>query len=510
MRKLLLLTTALSALSACDLSPDMTLPQLFGGSAYKEAQVVPAKVAGPAAPAVAAADDVKWKRVDEKAKIEEVAWWRMFNLPELDALEEQAMKDSPSLEVAAQRLNAARAMSDVADSSLFPSIEAGFGPQRQKSAAATINANMPPGTVVATKPFTTYTAQGSISYALDLFGKNRNTARAADREAEAEANNYRAARLLLQADLAQAYIERASLLAENDILERTVAARKQTRDHNKQKFDVGTVDDLTFANTENELANAEAERSIVAQQLAQSEHKIAVLVGVEPSTLGLSKTTLSAPPPVVPAGMPSRLLERRPDIQSAAHMIAAANARIGAARAGYFPDISLSAVGGYSAIKFSDLFKKPSQFWALGGANGAQILTQPIFEGGLLGGTLEARKAEYEGASANYRATALQAFREVEDNLSGLRNLREQADARATSLNASRRAYAVAGDRYKVGYSSQIDYLDAERGYLAAQRSNVQVLGQRYIATIQLVKALGGSWDSAPEATPVAPAAKAE
>jgi multidrug efflux system outer membrane protein len=212
--------------------------------------------------------------------------------------------------------------------------------------------------------------------------------------------------------------------------------------------------------------------------------------------LTLGKTTLTTPPPVIPAGIPARVLERRPDIQSAAQMIAAANARIGAARAGYFPDISLSAIGGFASIELSDLFKKSNQFWSLGGLNGGQILTQPIFQGGLLSATLAERKAEYAGANASYRAAALQAFREVEDNLSGLRSLRDQAVARTSGLTAAKRAYAVASDRYKVGYSSQLEYLDAERNYLAAQRGAVQVLGQRYINTVQLVKALGGSWET--------------
>lgn len=517
MRKLLLVSTMLVA--ACDLSPEYSLPDMLGGERFKEAtQEAPAAPATVAtAEPVAPIEDVKWKRVDEKAKISEVAWWRMFNLPELDALEEQAMKDNPSLEVAAARMRAARGVADVADADLYPSVSAGFGPQRQKSPAASINANLPPGTNVTTKPFTTYTAQGTVAYTFDLFGRYRNTARAADHDADAEENNYRAARLTLQAELAQAYVTYAALQGELDVLTRAVETRSITRDRNKNKHDIGSIDDLTYSNSESELANAQADRAAVAQRLALTEHQIAALVGVSPNQLALKKVTLTTPPPTVPAGVPSRLLERRPDVQAAVQQIAAANARVGAARAGYFPDISLSAIGGFTSIELADLFKKSSQFWSLGPLGGGTILTQPIFEGGRLSGTLAARKADYDAASATYKAVVLNSFREVEDNLSSLRTLNEQAAARNEAVRAATRATKVAEERYQIGYSSQLDYLDAERGQLIAERSQTQILGQQYINTIQLVQALGGTWqaeekpDAAtpPAAKPEAPAVEA-
>lgn len=501
MRRALLATTLL-AVAACDLSPDYTLPEIRMGDTYQEAAAEPVDSSEWVAPA----DDVKWRRVDEKAQIEEVAWWRMLNLPELDALEEQAMKDNPSLEVAAQRLRAAEGAAQIADSDLYPSIGLGFGPQRLKPADANINATLPPGFVVRTKPYTVYTTQGTISYTLDLFGKNRNIARAATEEAEAEANNYRAARLTLQAELAKAYIERTALLMEHDILARTVKARTASSRQTREKRDVGTVDDLTFANVEVERANAEADRNAVLQQLAVAEHRIAALVGVAPGQLKLGDAKLVSAPPSVPAGMPSKLLERRPDIQIAARQIAAANARVGAARAGYFPDISLSAIGGFTSTELSDMFKKSNRFWSVGPLTGGTMLTQPIFEGGLLSGTLKARKAEYQQASANYRGVVLDAFRDVEDNLSAIRNLNNQAKAREASVKAAQRGYRVATERYNIGYTSQLEYLDTERSLLATQRGAVQILGQRYIATVGLVQALGGSWDKAAAAKVADPA----
>ena len=502
MRKALLLSTMLAGLAACDLSPDFTLPKMESGDAFKEAATANDAVKDEAKPAVAPAEDAVWKRVDDKAKIEEFAWWRMFKLPALDALEEQAMKDNPSLDMAISRMHAAQAIAGVSESALFPVITAGAGPERQKPAAADINGSFPSPTPIATKPYTTYTAQGVITYELDLFGKNRNTWRAAERDADAEANNYRAARLALQADLAQAYFQYVSLKSEMGILDRTLAARKNALDLNRTKRDVGSIDDLTYATSETDYANVAADRQAVAQQLAVTEHMLATLVGVAPAQFTLSDATLDAAPPMVPAGVPSTLLERRPDIQSAVKQVEAANLRIGAARAGYFPDISLGAVGGYASNTLGDIFKKPNQFWALGPISGGTMLTQTLFDGGLLSSTLDERHAEFDAASAGYRNATLTAFREVEDSLSNVRTLHDQAVARDAALKASKRAYTVAGERYQVGYSSHLDYLDAERNYLAAERSNVQVLGQRYIATVQLVKALGGSWLATPPAAP--------
>lgn len=496
-----LLLASVLVLSACDLSPEYKLPELFGSSLFKEEAAPAADADAPQvkedAPEVKPAGDISWKRVDEKAKIEEFAWWRMFGDPALDALEEQAMKDNPSLEVAAQRVRSARGLAGVSEANLYPTIDATAGPMRQKPAAANINGSFPQPVPIRTKPYTTYTAQGTVMYELDLFGMNRNTARAANHDADAEANNYRAARLALQTDVAQAYFQYAALKAESDLLERTLKDRRAALKLTRQKRDVGTIDDLVLSSSETDLANVEADRAAVAQQLATVEHMLAALLGVTPAELKLGDVKLAATPPQIPAGLPSTLLERRPDIQAAAEKIAAANARIGAARAGYFPNISLSGVFGYSSTEMGDLFKKGNDFWSIPAAN-AMLLTQPIFQGGRITSTLDARKADYEGAVASYRGAALQAFREVEDTLSNLRTLREQAAARNVAYGAAKRAYTVAKQRYDVGYSSHLDFLDAERSYLAAERSNVQVTGQRFVATVQLVKALGGSWETAP------------
>ncbi|MES2984609.1 MAG: efflux transporter outer membrane subunit [Pseudomonadota bacterium] len=490
MRKFLLASASLLALTACDLSPDYTLPNFALPSLFKEDTVVAEATVEPAT-------DGKWKRFDEKAKVEEFAWWRMFNDPALDALEEQAMKDNPSLEAAAERVNRARAVADNQDASLFPTLSAGFGPSRQLQSPASIKPNLPPGTAAVTKPYTLYDAKGTISYELDLFGKNRNLSRAAADDAQAEENNYRAARLNLQAEVAQAYYRLAALRMESAIVQKTIATRSDAFALTRKKREVGEVDDLIVASSETDLANVQADAAVLAQNQALQEHALAILVGKLPSELTVGAIALNAKPPVVPAGLPSTLLERRPDIRVAEKQIAAANARIGVARTGYFPDISLSATGGFTSGELSDLFEWSNRTWLIGPLAGT-ILTQPLFEGGRLAAQLAQSKADYAASVATYRGSVLQAFREVEDQLSGLRNLSDQAAATSTALRSATRANDVAKQRYDVGYASHLEYLDAQRSFLNAQRGQVQVLGNRYVTTIQLVKALGGSWQAAP------------
>ncbi len=505
MRKQLIAYSLLAfSVAGCDLAPEFKLPEMLKPAAFKEDQTVETATVAPAT-------DGRWKRFDEHAQIEEFAWWRMFNTPALDSLMDQAMKDNPTLEIAAQRVNTARAIADRRDAALLPSIGLGFGPQRSLQSPESMKPNMPAGTTLETKPYTLYTANGTISYELDLFGKNRGTARAAAKDADAEEANYRAARLSLQAEIAQTYYRVAALRMEDAILRKTITTREDALGLTKQRVEAGLSNTLELSTFETDLANVKADAAGVAQNLAVAEHSLAILIGVPPSELKVETADITLAPPSVPAGMPSTLLERRPDIKQAAQQIAAANERIGVARAGYFPDISLSAMGGFVSGDLNTLFDWSNRTWMIGPLAGT-ILTQPIFEGGAIAAARAETQADYAGAVANYKASVLNAFREVEDQLSATRNVATQSSEIAKALTAAKRAHTVAGERYKVGYSSHLDFLDAERSYLAAQRNQAQVLGNQYIATIQLVKALGGSWQapSTPEKTGDAPLAKVE
>ena len=496
MRKLWF-TMALLGLTACDLAPDFNMPELAVPEVFKEASVAP-NVAEPAEPNVEPASDGKWKRVDDKARIEEFAWWRMFHDEALNTLQEQAMKDSPSLEVAAERVNRARATARVVDAELYPQITAGVGPTIQRNSPGGIK----PASFAYVTPHTIYNARGTISYELDIFRKNRNADKAANLQAEGEENNFRAARLSLQAEVAQTYFQLAALRSEAALLADTVKTRKKALELTRKKRDVGAVDDVAVSTAETDLANVESEQASVLQQQALQEHALAILVGKPPASLVLNEVKLGKTPPVIPAGMPSALLERRPDIHAAVKNMAAANASIGAARAGYFPDITLSASGGFSSGELDQLFNWSNRTWMIGPLAGT-MLTQPIFQGGAVSARVAQRRSDFASSVASYRQSVLQAFREVEDNLSDLRHLSDRAAASAKSLKSAQRTFDMVNKRYQVGSVSYLEQLDAQRSLLAAQRNSVQVLGNRYVSTVQLVKALGGSWEAAPEQTKV-------
>ncbi len=500
MRKSTLLAFTVLSLSACDLSPDLLMPNVETPAAFKEASPPDANAA-PVAPA----QDGKWKRFDDKAQIDEFAWWRMFNIPELDTLMEQAMKDNPSLDVAAERVNTARALTDSEYARLYPTVGVGFGPQRQLTSPASIKPNLPPGFNVTTKPYTLYTANATISWDTDLFGQQRATARAAAKDADAEQNNYRAARLGLQTDLAETYFRLAALRQENAILQQTLKTREQTLKYTKQKYDAGAIDSLDLSKDQADIAAVQSDQAGIQQQVEVAEHALAILIGKPPTELNVKIAELKGVPPAIPAGIPSTLLERRPDVKQAADQIAAANERIGVARSGYFPDISLSAVGSFVSGDLGHLFQWSNRSWLIGPLAGT-ILTQPIFEGGQLAAQRAQADAGYQSAVASYRVSVLQAFQEVEDNLSGVRNAANQVKADDSGIAAAQRAYEVAKQRYDVGYSSHFEFLDAERTLLAAQRTRAEVVGNQFITTVQLVKALGGSWVTPPMSNAASPA----
>lgn len=488
---------ALISLTACDLAPEWKLPEMSMPEIFKEAppETTAATTATETPTTIDTAQLGAWKTIDPTSQLEETQWWRMFNDETLNGLMTQAMAANPSLEVALQRLASARATAGISDAALYPTVDIGAGPQRQQAASANINANLPPGTNVRTKPFTTYTVQGSIAYEMDLFGKLRNSAKAAQQDAAAQAALYRAARLTLQADIAQAYFTQASLLREETLLAQAVATRKESLKLVRAKRDAGAADDLAVSTAESELATTQSEYAALGQERATNEHRLATLVGTTPSQFKVTAKALTTLPPAIPAGLPSTLLTRRPDVAATLNQIAAANARIGAAKAGYFPDFAISLGGGYSSTELNDVFQKNSQFWSIGPIGGALgVITQPLFHGGELDATLAKRDADYLAASATYKDTALNAFREVEDSLSGLRSLRTQGAARDAALKAANRSLDIAQARAKAGYSSHIELLEAERGQLAAARANAQTIGQYYVTTVQLVRALGGSW----------------
>lgn len=475
-----IVTVSSLLLASCSLAPDLVMPDTKTPAAFKEAPKSDEKIT-----------DGAWAPAHPNA-VAGGAWWSVFNDKQLDDLINEAKAQSPTLEAAKERLAQARARSGIADSALLPRLDVGAGPTVGQPSAASLG--LPHGSMPKTTY--TYTASGTISYEADLFGKNRANSNAAELSAASAEATYQAAMLSLEADVAQAYYTLRSLDREQEILNTTQKLREETRDLTKRSLKIGDVSELDVTRAESELAQTKAEALDVGKRRAEAEHNLALLLGKPPANLNMAKNAISGIPPTVPAGVPSELLERRPDIQAAQKQMAAANEGIGVARAAFFPVLNLTASGGFQSNQLSQLFDWSSRTWLLGPLAGT-MLTAPIFDAGQNISNLALSKAEFREAVANYRQSVLVAFKEVEDQLSGLRYLKGEAEAQAEGVRAARKAFSIAKTRYENGYISYLEFIDAQRSLLAAERGEVQVLGGRYITTVQLIRALGGSWSTA-------------
>ncbi|QOK99596.1 efflux transporter outer membrane subunit (plasmid) [Ralstonia pseudosolanacearum] len=481
-------------LAACSLAPTYEKPDVGTPTAFKEA----AQGAQNAEAPLAAGEQGKWKTA-EPSMPADGAWWKLFNDATLDSLEAQAGEASPTLAAAAARVSQARAIVQSNRAGLFPELDAGFGPTRQRASAA--SAGLPVGAQV--QPQTYWRAQATVSYEADLFGRVRNSVNAADADAERVEALYRAARLALQADVAQTYFSLRTLDAEEALLARTVVGREEALKLVQRRFSTGDIGELDVARADAELATARSDRLDVARRRALLEHALATLLGKAPSGFTLGADPLQAANVRVPPGLPSALLERRPDVAAAERAMAAANARIGVVRAAFFPQLQLTGGFGFESHDLGDLLKWSSRTWLLGPLVGT-ALSLPIFDGGARSAGVKQARAAYEENVANYREAVLVAFREVEDNLSDLRLLADQSKVQDDAVRASSRAAQLSRTRYNAGSVNYLDVIDAERNMLSAQRVAVQLAGGRVNATVGLVKALGGGWgDLLPQQTTV-------
>jgi multidrug efflux system outer membrane protein len=476
-------------LAACSLAPNYEKPDVGTPTAFKEA-AESSKLAADAP--LAASEQGEWKTA-EPSMPADGAWWKIFNDPTLDKLEAQAAEASPTLAAAAARVSQARAFVQANRASLFPELDAGFGPTRQRPSAA--SAGLPVGAPV--QPQTYWRAQATVAYEADLFGRVRNSIDAAGADAERVEALYRAARLSLQADVAQTYFSLRTLDAEEALLARTVVGREEALKLVQRRFNTGDIGELDVARADAELATARSDRIGVQRRRAVLEHALATLLGKAPADFSMDAQPLTALDVRVPAGLPSALLERRPDVAAAERSMAAANARIGVARAAFFPQLQLTGGFGYESHDIGDLLKWGSRTWILGPLVGT-ALSLPIFDGGARSAGVKQARAAYEENVANYRESVLVAFREVEDNLSDLRLLADQSKAQSDAVRASSRAAQLSRTRYNAGSVNYLDVIDAERNMLSAERIGVQLAGARVNATVGLIKALGGGWGDLP------------
>ncbi|AWQ03597.1 putative exported protein [Bordetella bronchiseptica MO149] len=477
------LLAMLLVLAGCAVGPQYDKPAVAVPAAYKEAAALPAGQAGAWQAAQPAEDALRGQ------------WWKIFGDPALDALEDEAQRANHSLQAAAARLAQARALQRDARSARFPRVDAGFGPMRQRPSPA--SQGLEPE--ASTQASTLWRGQLSVAYEADLFGRVSATVDAATADSQQSEALYRSVLLALQADVAQGYFLIRELDAELRIYRQTVELRGETLKLIQRRYDAGDISELDLARARAELESARAEALGVERRRAAAEHALAVLLGKTPAEFAMPAQPLARVAVNVPAGLPSSLLERRPDIAAAERAMAAANARIGAARAAFFPRLDITGAAGFESAELGQLFEWSSRTFLLGPLVGA-ALSLPIFDGGRRQASLDRARAVYEEDVANYRQTVLDAFREVEDNLANLRILADQTQAQDAALDASARAARLSHTQYREGSISYLDVIEADRTVLLQQRVAVQLDGERARSAVQLVRALGGGWD-----TPVPP-----
>jgi len=418
-------------------------------------------------------------------------WWELFADPQLNGLENQAIQGSDDLKAALARLEESRANARVSRADLLPTanFEPSFSRQRYSP-----NQNPPFGNITANS----FSVPLDLSYEVDLWGAVRRGFESARADAQASLADYYNVLLSLQANVAQDYFSLRSLDAEIATVTSTVALRHEQVQLVRSRYEGGIGNELDVAQAETELATTEADAAALAQQRDQMENALAILVGENPADFHLaaipgSNTNWHPQPPAIPAGLPADLLQRRPDVAQAERQLASANAKIGVAKAAFFPVLTLTGSGGYLSGDVNSLFDWSSRTWTFGPS-----LSLPIFAGGRNKANLQHARAAFAESVALYRQRVLVAFGDVENSLSDIHHLADQAAAQERAVDNARRAADLATDRYRSGIVAYLTVVDAEREALDNERSNAQLAGQRLIAAVQLVKALGGGWNANP------------
>lgn len=456
---LLALGATLVILSGCAVGPNYSRPTVASPATWKGIAVTNASI------------------LPEK-------WWNIFNDDELDRLETQAVAANQDLRRAVARVAEARALARINEADLYPALSASGGHSINR--VSKNMANAPRRDFEHEEHY----RQLELSYEIDVWGRVRRSIEAGKAELAATETEMHVVLLTLTADVARNYLLLRSLDREKDVTQGTIDLRRDTVGLQETRYRAGLINEVDVTRARTELANVEAELHSLTRSRAQLEHALAILCGKAPAEFTLSPISKNVVPPEIPAGLPSSLLERRPDVVVAEEKLHAECARIGVAEAAFFPTIKLTGYAGGATADFGTLLDWSSRFGSLGPS-----IHFPIFEGGRNEANLNAAKARYEQSIASYRGTVLNAFREVEDSLSDLGTLAAQGEAIGRAVVSARTTAALAGERYQQGLTSYLDVVDAQRAALQAERTEVQIQGQRAVSTILLAKALGGGWE---------------
>ena len=452
-------------LSGCAVGPNYQRP---------EPTTIPKTYAGPSG---------EWKVASPQAHLPRGNWWEMFNDPELNRLEADAAAANQDLLAAAARFEQARALADVARSGLFPRLGVSFQPVWQHDSE-----NRPAGG----KPGRTYdsfTVPFDLSYEVDLWGCVRRSVEAATAQKEAGADDVESVRLAMQAEIAADYFSLCALDSDKVLLLSSIEVYRKSLDLVRNRRAGGMVSDLDVAQAETVLKITEAQLSDNALQRAKFQNALAVLTGKNASLFRIEERPLGMAPIVVPPGLPSELLERRPDIAATERRMAAANAGIGIATAAFFPTIKFSGLAGFQSADMGTLIDWPSRLWAVGPS-----MTLPLFQGGQLNANLRQAEAAYEETVAKYRQTVLTAFADVENNLVAEHLLNSEYEQELAALQSARKQLEIANNRYSSGLVTYLEVATAQNAALGTERTSVKLRGQQLVAVVALIKSLGGGW----------------
>jgi NodT family efflux transporter outer membrane factor (OMF) lipoprotein len=461
-------------LAGCTVGPKYIKPSVPATPAYKEEEPRSFK------------ESDKWQPARPGDQISRGKWWEIFGDPELSKLEEQIAGSNQSLKVAEARFREARAAIRFNRASQFPTISTTPSASYVKSSDFSPNFS----SKIEQSSKGDFVLPFDLSYELDLWGRVRRGVAAAREEAQATSGDYETAKLSLEAELALDYFELRSADAQKQLLDDTVKAYTGNVQLTLNRFNRGVAPRADLAQAQTQLDTTRVQDTDVTVQRAQFEHAIAILIGEPPAEFSLATAPLNYQPPSTPIGLPSELLQRRPDIAAAERRVAEANQQIGIARAAYFPTVILGGTAGFAGSQGSNWFGWPSGFWAVGPA-----LAETLFDAGRRRAASESARANYDAAVATYRQTSLTAFQEVEDNVAALRILENETQQQQQAVASSQESLQLFTNRYTGGVDTYLQVITAQTIELANERNAIDILRRRLDASVLLIKAMGGGWD---------------
>jgi len=469
-RSALALTAGIALLTGCSVGPDYVQPSVPQAAAYKES--------GP------------WKKAEPRDDISKGDWYAVFHDSKLNELEARAQASNQTLRAAVAKVSEARAVARQAEASFFPTLDFQGTGDRQRTSPNNGQLNAQSGGHGLPYTFNSATVVPfDLSYEVDIWGKVRRAFEASGDQAQASMADYENVLLTLKADIATNYFAVRTADSQIDVQRRTIQSYEENLKLTNSRFQGGISTQLDVEQAQATLASAQAQLATLQQNRAQLEHAVAVLVGQPPEMFSLRFHPLAAKLPAIPAGLPSDLLERRPDVAAAERRVAAQNAEIGVAISAYFPSVHLTGQTGFDSGDLGMLFNWESRIWSYG-----PNIQFPIFEGGQISANIKQQRAAYEENVADYRQQVLVAFQDVEDSLSALRYLARQSEAENRAFTSYKKALDLTNARYTTGLVSYFDVIQAQGLALGAEQLTVQIEGNRIGGTVRLIKALGGGW----------------